>query len=100
MPAAPDGTSTASAQLQVSWPDGQTPKLGLPVQVNLTLQEKQGVLIIPRSALHQAGTQTTVEVVSGTLRHLVPVQIGITTDSAVEITSGLTEGQMVLAGAT
>ncbi|HEX8969718.1 MAG TPA: efflux RND transporter periplasmic adaptor subunit, partial [Chloroflexota bacterium] len=96
--ASADGTRAASADLQVSWPDGQQPKFGAPVQVRLTLQHKDDVLVVPVRALHQVGGKATVEVLNGTLRRLVNVQVGIKTDTSAEIVSGLTEGQMVLVG--
>jgi multidrug resistance efflux pump len=96
-PASSDGSKSASAQFQVQWPDGAAPpKFGVPVQVQLTLQQKDGVLVVPTSALHQAGANTTVQVQNGTLRKLVNVQVGIRTDASAEIVSGLTEGQVVI----
>jgi len=97
-PPARDGSAGASATLDVSWTDGQAPKFGAQVQVVVNLGQKQGVLVVPKSAIHQAGGRTTVEVQDGTIRRLVTVQVGITTAAAVEIVSGLSEGQVVLAG--
>ena len=97
-PAARDGSAGASATLDVSWTDGQPPKFGAQVQVVVNLGQKQGVLVVPKSAIHQAGGRTTVEVQDGTFRRLVTVQVGITMAAAVEIVSGLSEGQVVLAG--
>jgi HlyD family secretion protein len=99
-PTSQDGSVGASAKLEVSWADGQAPRFGTPVQVTVTLGGKQDVLVVPKSAVHKTGGRTTVEVQDGTIRHLVSVQIGITTVDSVEIVNGLTEGQTVLAGPT
>jgi hypothetical protein len=96
-PAASDGSSAASAVLTVSWPDGQFPKYGLALQASINGQTKNDVLVIPKSALHQLGGRSTVEVQDGTLRRIVTVQVGIIAANVVEIVSGLNEGQIVLA---
>jgi macrolide-specific efflux system membrane fusion protein len=94
-PAAKDGSTFASADFSVQWPDSGTPKFGLPVGVNVTLQQKQGVLILPTKAIHSVGSRTYVEVVDGNVRKTATVQLGISTDDSVEIVSGLSEGQVV-----
>jgi multidrug efflux pump subunit AcrA (membrane-fusion protein) len=97
-PASQDGSVGASAILQPSWADGQLPKFGTPAQVTVNLAQKQGVLVVPKSAIHQSAGKARVEVQDGTLRRLVTVEVGITTADTAEIVSGLTEGQIVLAG--
>jgi macrolide-specific efflux system membrane fusion protein len=72
----------------------------LPVQVVITLAEKQNVLVVPKSAVRQAGGRASVEVQDGAMRHLVSVQVGTTTDDTVEIIGGLTEGELVLTRAS
>ena len=96
----PDAASGPFADLQVTWPDGQLPRLGTPVQVVVTLDQKQNVLVVPKSAVRQAGGRASVEVQDGTLRHLVSVQVGASTADSVEIVSGLSEGQLVLTRAS
>jgi len=97
-PASQDGSVGGSANLKANWADGQIPKFGTPVQVTVNLAQKQGVLVVPKSAVHQSGGKARVEVQDGTLRRLVTVQVGISTADSTEIVSGLTEGQIVLAG--
>jgi len=53
------------------------------------------VLVVPKGAVRQAGGRASVEVQDGTLKHLVVVQVGIQSDTSVEILSGLREGQLV-----
>jgi multidrug efflux pump subunit AcrA (membrane-fusion protein) len=97
-PAPNDGSAGPSAILRVTWANGQTPRFGTPVQVIVNVQQKQGVLVVPRSAIRQSGGKAKVEVQDGSLRRLVSVQVGITTTDSAEIVSGLSEGQIVLAG--
>jgi len=96
-PAAPASGAGASANLEVGWADAQIPRFGTPVTAVVTLQQKQDVLVVPRSAVRQAGGRSVVEVQDGSMRRLVSVQVGISTDAGVEILSGVTDGQMVLA---
>ena len=97
-PASQDGSVGATADLAASWADGQLPKFGTPVQVTVNLVQKRGVLVVPKSAVHRSGGKARVEVQDGTLRHVVIVEVGITTTDSAEIVSGLSEGQIVLAG--
>jgi len=93
-----DGSAGPSATLRVNWTNGQAPRFGTPVQVIVNLEQKQGVLVVPKTAIHQSGGKARVEVQDGNLRRLVSVQVGITTADSAEIVSGLSEGQIVLAG--
>jgi multidrug efflux pump subunit AcrA (membrane-fusion protein) len=95
-PAAKDGSSFASANFAVQWPDTGAPKLGLPVGVNVTVQEKDDVLVLPIKAVRQTGDKQYVEVLDGNLRRLTNVQLGIRSADSVEVVSGLKEGQVVL----
>jgi multidrug efflux pump subunit AcrA (membrane-fusion protein) len=93
----PAGASNgASAQFQVTWPDAGAPKLGLPVQATVTLNQKQDVLVVPKTAVRKLGDRSTVEVQDGTVRRMVNVQVGIVTADTAEIVSGLSEGQLVV----
>jgi HlyD family secretion protein len=99
-PASRDGSNLPSADLQASWSADISPRFGAPVQVVVTVGQKQDVLVVPRNAVRQSGGRATVEVQDGTLRHLVSVQVGITAGDRVEIQSGLSEGQIVLTRAS
>jgi multidrug efflux pump subunit AcrA (membrane-fusion protein) len=93
-----EGASTTgtSANLDVTWPGGVAPKFGTPVTATVTLNEKQDVLVVPKSAVRKLGTRSTVEVQDGTVRHMVNVEVGIVTADTAEIVSGLSEGQLVV----
>lgn len=72
--------------------------LGAPVGVSIITKRKENALIVPAAAVKRFGGRRLVQVV-GTdgRRRDVEVETGITTDTDVEITDGLTEGQAVVA---
>ncbi|MDQ6671982.1 MAG: biotin/lipoyl-binding protein [Chloroflexota bacterium] len=90
------GSQSAMAELSAQWPTGGLPRVGLPVQVSVTVQQKPQALVVPKTAVRSNGDKSYVEVVDGTVRRITPVQVGIASSDRVEIVSGLTEGQVVL----
>jgi HlyD family secretion protein len=96
--AANSGASGRVAQVRVDWGSTELPKVGRTAQVTLTLQHKDNVLLIPKKAVRTAGTRQYVQFLSGTTRRVANVELGITTDTDVEVTSGLTEGQIIVVG--
>ena len=57
---------------------------------------KDGVVVIPKKALHTAGSRRYVQYMAGGARKTVDVTVGISSATDVEITGGLSEGQLVL----
>jgi multidrug efflux pump subunit AcrA (membrane-fusion protein) len=74
-----------------SLPDGI--RLGQTTSVSVTVGEADGVLRLPTAAVRSAGGRFLVTLASG---GTVPVQVGLQGDTYDEITSGLTEGQLVV----
>jgi RND family efflux transporter MFP subunit len=72
---------------------------GMYAEVDLQLQQHQGVLAAPPDAIDGTGTDTRVFKIDprGDI-HIVPVQLGIETAQQVEILQGVTEGDLVVAG--
>jgi multidrug resistance efflux pump len=85
------------AEFSVEWPKTH-PAFGSAVQVQVTTQQKDNVLLIPKKALHTAGSRRYVQVQDGASRKSVNVDLGLVTDAGAEILSGLAEGQQVLVG--
>lgn len=83
------------ALLSVQWPSA-SPPFGTAAQVQITIQEKQDALLVPRRAIRSAGTKSYVEYMDGTIRRIASVQVGLVSDDAVEVMSGLSEGQIVV----
>jgi len=68
---------------------------GLSATVNIVIQEREDVLMVPSRAITRQGQTTTVQKVVGTGTEQTPVQTGITDGTNTEIISGLNEGDQV-----
>ena len=75
-------------------PDGV--KTGSTANLDITKQTVSGVLQVPSAAVTTTGTSHTVTVQRDGNTAVVPVQIGVTGATNTEITSGLTEGDVVV----
>jgi len=84
-----------TAQLSALWPE-PTPSIGSPVQIIVTLREKNDVLLVPQKALRTAGARRFVEVIDGQNRTMTDVEVGIISNGQAEIVSGLKQDQLVL----
>ncbi|MEW6275700.1 MAG: efflux RND transporter periplasmic adaptor subunit [Bacillota bacterium] len=79
-------------------------KAGMPCNVEIVKEAKSKVLTVPRQALSfarshaSAQNQNVVLVLNKGQLELRPVQTGISNNQAVEITAGLTEGELVVTG--
>jgi hypothetical protein len=83
--------------LQVNWP-AKAPAIGTMAQVRIVLQNKDGVLLVPKKAVRSAGTRKFVQYMSGGSRKVANVEVGIMSADSAEILSGLTAGQVVVVG--
>ena len=70
--------------------------VGTPVNVQIDVEKKSGVLWLPPNALQGTSPSQFVNVQDGSNSVKVNVQVGLSTDQKVEITQGLTEGLIVL----
>lgn len=84
-----------TAQLTAIWPE-PSPAIGTPVQIMVTLREKDSVLLVPQKAIRSAGARRFVEVVDGQNRTMTDVEIGIVSNGQAEVVSGLRQDQLVL----
>jgi macrolide-specific efflux system membrane fusion protein len=66
------------------------------VRVTITLQQKQDVLWLPIQAVRTFEGRRFVVVQDGSIQRRVDVKVGITGEDRIEITEGLTEGQIVV----
>ncbi len=71
-------------------------KVGMFGEARIALATKPNALTVPRSALAQGERGVAVYAVSGELAVRTAVKVGLETSDAVEILSGLKEGQLVL----
>lgn len=73
-------------------------KYGMTGTAQVLIQDKQNVLTVPLEAVRRQRGSTTVTVkrADGTTEENVPIQIGIQSKTAVEVTGGLQEGDLVV----
>ncbi len=74
-------------------------EVGMSARVQINVQQKDGVLIVPKSAVRTVGKRTFVEYLDGNVKRSRNVEVGIVSDQDAEIVSGLEEGMTVIAGA-
>jgi HlyD family secretion protein len=84
-----------TVQLSALWPE-PSPTIGTPVQVIITLREKENVLLIPQKSIRSDGARRFVEVVDGQNRTMTDVEIGIIANAQAEVIDGLRQDQLVL----
>jgi HlyD family secretion protein len=70
-------------------------RAGMTADVEIVLASHQDTLIVPLRAVHIEGDQAYVYRLAGDQTEQVAVELGLTTDARVEITSGLVEGDVV-----
>jgi RND family efflux transporter MFP subunit len=74
---------------------------GMTAAVSIITESKQNVLYVPSKAVHTVSGQKTVTVLSEGKETILPVTIGLVSDSYSEIASGdLKEGDAVVVGTT
>ena len=97
-PAIDPGTNAALVRIRVKNPE-RLLKVGMFAQARIGLSEKKAVLVVPPSAVSKSDEGAAVYVVSGEEARRTPVKIGLETPEAVEVLSGVKEGQRVLTSA-
>lgn len=100
-PAVDPKTRTSAVHIQPQDDQSQL-RPGMLATVRVVTADRPDALLIPRSAVAAnatPNTPTTVVVIgpSGQITH-VPVQLGVASDSVVQVSSGLGEGQVVVTG--
>ena len=71
-------------------------KAGMFARVQIVVDEHNGVLFVPRDALLTRDGKQVVFVVENPYAIMRPIEVGLTNDLHVEITSGVNEGEMVV----
>ncbi len=101
-----DTTGSADSGV-VSYPvtiilDTENDKLysNMSVTANIITSTKDNVLLVPSSAVQKASDQSTIRVMRNGRVEIVPVEIGESSDTQVEIASGLAEGDEVVTSVT
>ena len=99
-PAAQKTNDVVTYAVRVSFPDSDpSVKVGMTANLNITTAQKNGVLLVPNSALLPKGAGHVVQVLGadGRTTSEVDVQTGLSDATQTEITSGLHEGDRIVA---
>jgi len=94
-PAVDPSTNTALVRIRIRNAQHEL-KVGMFAEGRLLLSEHANALTVPVPAIVKAEDHAFVYVVKGDTAERTPVKIGLETKDAVEILSGVTEGQTVL----
>ncbi|GEO24368.1 MexH family multidrug efflux RND transporter periplasmic adaptor subunit [Alicyclobacillus acidoterrestris] len=94
--AATNQNGTGQVEVDVQPTGTFTVPLGYQVNCKIASATHKQVPTVPYGALVQQGSNYAVYVVSGGKAVLTPVQLGITNDTSVEVTSGLHAGEQIL----
>jgi RND family efflux transporter MFP subunit len=94
-PAVDVATNTGLVRIRIANAQRQL-KVGMFAEARVQLAEHPAVLAVPPQAIVKSGEGVFVYLVNGDAAQRTPVMIGLETSSAVEIRSGVTEGQTVL----
>ncbi len=86
-----------SINLLVDWPKAGA-EIGMLARITITVQHKDDVLKVPIESVKRSGRRTFVEFMDGDIKRAKNVEIGIQTETEVEILSGLEEGFVILQG--
>jgi len=70
-------------------------KDGLSATVNIPVQERDNILLVPNRAISRQGRNSVVQVLNGTTTEARTVQIGISDSTNTEVVSGLNEGEQI-----
>ncbi len=95
-PTASPRSASSEASSNASSSQTITLKDGLSATVNVVIQKKDNILIIPSKAITRQGQNSTVQVVKDTTTETRIVKTGMTDGTYTEITEGLSEGEQVV----
>jgi membrane fusion protein, multidrug efflux system len=93
-------TRTASVRVQPQ-DDGSKLKPGMMAQVSVVTATQNDALLVPREAVNgtpAANGQATLVVLDGGRAQRTSVQLGLVSDRAIQVKSGLSDGQVVAIG--
>lgn len=73
-------------------------RVGMNGDAEIIIEEKTDVLSLPLEAVKEENSQTYVEIIENRIIKKVDIEIGLSTDTRVEILSGLSKDQEVITG--
>jgi RND family efflux transporter MFP subunit len=90
--------TTRTAQMEVEIPNSQFRlKPGMYARVDLTVEDKEGVLVIPKiSLIDSEGQRGVYQPTNDNKARFKPVKVGIENNETAEILEGLSEGEQIV----
>jgi RND family efflux transporter MFP subunit len=73
-------------------------EIGMLSRVQVIVQRKEDVLMVPTNAIRTVGRRRFVEYMDGNVKRSRNIEVGISTDVDTEVVTGLDEGMTILAG--
>lgn len=71
-------------------------KIGQNALITLRLEKKENVIVLTKNLIHNLGSRNFVQVVKNGIREECDVELGLDTDTEVEIVKGLAEGDKII----
>lgn len=90
------GVEQRRVRIEADLTEGMNLKIGSELDVVIVLEEKSGVLLVDRDAVYKKSGKEYVTVIEGGNEIEKEVTTGLKDDDFIEITSGLTENEVVL----
>ncbi|KNY25627.1 efflux transporter, RND family, MFP subunit [Pseudobacteroides cellulosolvens ATCC 35603 = DSM 2933] len=95
LPADADEDSKKSIRISVkNMP--QDVKIGEKALITLRLDKKENAIVLPKNLIHNLGSRNFVQVLANGIREECDVELGLETDTEVEIVKGLAEGDKII----
>ncbi|MHC1772733.1 MAG: efflux RND transporter periplasmic adaptor subunit [Flexilinea sp.] len=86
---------TFETMVELTDPD-ESVKAGMTAEAEIVLEENENVLLVPLNAINTISGKTYVTISSDDGNRQIEVGVGMTTDLLAEITSGVTEGDLIV----
>lgn len=86
--------------VDIALPDDPRLRVGMSADADIIVTFHENVLFVPPNAVVGRGADRSVYVVSGGIAHKRAIEVGISTWEAVEIKSGVVDGDMVISSLT
>ena len=90
-----DSRVTFETTVELTDPD-ESVKAGMTAEAEIVLEENENVLLVPLNAINPIDGKTYVTISSDDGNRQIEVGVGMTTDLFAEITSGVTEGDLIV----
>lgn len=94
-PAIDERTRALKAEVEVDNPTGEL-RPGMFVEVELIVERREGVPVVPRSAVTVRGGERVVFLINGQQAHKQAVALGLGNDAVVEVLSGVNIGDRIV----